>query len=367
MPDTAPTNPTAPGSTGTHPPAPVHTQAQQTGGQTQPASGAATGSQPAPPAPKSFGQMMEKAVVDSGQEFGLDDNGRMTLQPLSKPETIEGHSVEDLERIANGGQPVGKPDGQGDDDEQRQQQGRQAASSAPAAPVQPAAPSAPDPRDARIDKLTELVNLLLEEKKGSGSAAPAAAAAPAPASTPAASAASAREAMRSKLEAAGLDTELADILVEFGADREREIRDQIARDYNLPTLSLQSDLVRLYNQYGEDFKAHLPAIELIRSQDPSIPLEAAYKGAKAIAQAMGHTAPAPGAQNGAPSNSEPPAQPRVLTQEEARALLAKRDLMRTTSGVNGTEARPSTQNKQSFGERLHQNLTTARRQGRAGG
>lgn len=356
MPEAVTTNPTAPAQPGAQPPAPP--QSQQPGGQTQPAAGA-TGPQPAPPAPKSFGQMVEKAVIDSGQEFGLDDNGRMTLQPLSKPETIEGHSVEDLERIANGGQPAGKPDGQGDEDEQRQQQGRQAA-----APATPAAPSAPDPRDARIDKLTEIVNLLLEDKKSGGSAA---APAPAPASTPAASAASAREAMRSKLEAAGLDTELADILVEFGADREREIRDQIARDYNLPTLSLQSDLVRLYNQYGEDFKAHLPAIELIRSQDPSIPLEAAYKGAKAIAQAMGHTAPAPGAQNGAPSTSEPPAQPRVLTQEEARALLAKRDLMRTQSGVNGTEARPSTQAKQSFGERLHQNLTTARRAGRAGG
>lgn len=360
MPDTAPNNSTSsssPTTQGVQPPAPVHTQTQQPGGATQPGNGVSGESKP--PVPKSFGQMMEQRVADQGLEFGLNETGRVTVQPLQKSEVFEGHSIDDLERIAKGEQATEKPDGQGDGQQQPRQgdkeDERRPSNVRPASAPLGGAASA-DPIKAQLDKLTEAVALLLEEKKAGQPAAAAAA----PVHTPTAKE-TVRAAMAKKLEDSGFEPELADILEEFVGAREREIREQLARDFNLPTLSLQSDLVRLYNQYGDDFKATLPAIELVRQNDPSISIEAAYKGVKAIGQALGHTAPANGAGSGAPSTSEPPAQPRVLTQEEARALLAKRDLMRPQSGVNGTEARPSTASKKSFGEMLHQNLSTARR------
>lgn len=350
----------APAAPGVQPPAPARTQTQQPGGPAQPVV-VATGAESKPPGPLSFGQRMEQRVADQGLEFGLTDGGRVTVQ---QSEVFEGHNLDDLERIASGAQPTGKPDGQGDGQQQPRQgdkeDGRHSNVRPASAPLGGAAP--PDPIKAQLDKLTEAMALLLEEKK---TGQPAAAAA-APVHTPTAKE-TVRAAMAKKLEDSGFEPELANILEEFVGAREREIREQLARDFNLPTLSLQSDLVRLYNQYGDDFKATLPAIELIRQNDPSISIEAAYKGVKAIGQALGHAAPANGAGSGAPSTSEPPAQPRVLTQEEAKALLAKRDLMRTQSGVNGTEARPSTASKKSFGEMLHQNLSTARRAGRAGG
>jgi hypothetical protein len=173
-----------------------------------------------------------------------------------------------------------------------------------------------------------------------------------------------RDTIAKQLEDSGYDAGMADIFMGAMDQRERQLRSQLAQDYNLPQLQLQGDIVRLYNAYGEDFKAALPAIELVRRGDPTIPLEQAYQGVRMMREALGMSVP-----NNAPSGatpSQPTVQTPVLTPEQAKALLAKRDLMRTESGVNGTEAKPSNV-KKSFGEMLNDNMAQARRQGRLGG
>jgi len=277
---------------------------------------------------------MESTLKDMGHEMILDDLGRLSVQPLAKPETIEGHSVEELERIAAGDQADDQPP-------------------APPAPstVQPLS-QPPSQSTDEVAALRQQVALLtqhiLDQRQNGNGQVPA---------TP-----SMRDTIAKQLEDAGYDASMADIIVGAMDQREKQLRSQIAQEYNLPQMQLQSDLVRLYNTYGEDFKASLPAIELVRKGDPTIPLEQAYQGVRLMREALGIGAP-----NNAPTAGATPSQPTVnLTPEQAKALLAKRDLMRTESGVNGTEAKPS-QVKKSFGEMLHEGLTTSRRQGRAGG
>lgn len=285
--------------------------------------------------PKSFSGMLEDTMAAEGYDFVVEDDftvGIKKIEPLSKDQTIEGHRVEDLERIAG---------------------------QSPSQTIEPVTAQEPTPEvtalKAQIEQRDQVIANLLQDKGLQQ---------PSPSPQPQSPSTTRRERLEQKLAEAGYDKELAGIFDEEFGKAQEELEGKLANDLALDDLRLQNDLFKGYKTYGEDFRASLPAIQKIREANPAISIEDAYKGIVFIKDALGVQPQ----QSQAPTNgAEAVQKPIALTPEQARALLAKRDLMRTESGLNGTEARPANAKKQSFGEQLLSNVQSGRRAGQLGG